>query len=405
MRAWAVIGANYGDEGKGRVVDWLAARCQAPAIVVRSNGGAQAGHTVKVGALRHVFHHFGSGTFRNAATHLSRYMVSHPILWGEERAKLASIGLRPRITADGRGFVTTPWDMMVNQAAEMARGTGRHGSCGMGFGETVGRAEETGFRLTVADLFETGLDTKLRAIRDEWLPWRAAALGLDVSAAALAHAGDAAVLNRFARECRKFAAGMVPQSDATLGSAGASLIFEGAQGLLLDQQGAGFPHVTRSNTGMTNVTAIAAEAGLRDVRPVYVTRAYLTRHGRGPMLDERSIDEWYAVDDPTNRPNPWQETLRYGLLDPKLLGARIAADFRSAPLAREPSIAVTCLDQARHLQALLDGDALQTCSAAALANAIETGTGLSVAATFNTPANDPLPLATSGCSMSGRSSQ
>ena len=392
MRVWAVIGANYGDEGKGRVVDWLAARCHAPAIVVRSNGGAQAGHTVQVGGMRHAFHHFGSGTFRHAATHLSQYMVSHPILWADERARLGHLGLRPRVTADERGLVTTPWDMMVNQAIELARGTGRHGSCGLGFGETIGRAVETGFRLTVADLLTSGLGVKLRAIQGEWLPWRAAGLGLDAKAPPLAHAGDAAVLDRFVRECQTFAADVLPLSDATLGSAGASLIFEGAQGLLLDQQNAGFPHVTRSHTGMTNVTAIAAEARLREIQPVYVTRAYLTRHGRGPMVDERSIDEWYAVDDPTNRPNPWQESLRFGLLDPRPLGARIAGDLESATLTREPSIAVTCLDQARHHQAWLDGDALESGPAAALAAAMEARTGLPVAATFSSPANDPLPL-------------
>ena len=90
MRALAVIGANYGDEGKGRLVDWLVARHGTDSVVVRSNGGAQAGHTVGLaeGQPRHVFHHLGSGTLRGAATHMSRFMVSHPIVFADEYAVL-----------------------------------------------------------------------------------------------------------------------------------------------------------------------------------------------------------------------------------------------------------------------------------------------------------------------------
>ena len=77
MRALVVIGANYGDEGKGRLVDWLVARHGTDSVVVRSTGGAQAGHTVALadGQPRHVVHHLGSGTLRGAATHMSRFIA------------------------------------------------------------------------------------------------------------------------------------------------------------------------------------------------------------------------------------------------------------------------------------------------------------------------------------------
>jgi adenylosuccinate synthase len=140
-QAYGVIGACYGDEGKGRTVDAIAHRLGAGTVVVRSNGGAQAGHTVVApSGARHVFHQIGSGAFAGAATHFSRFMVSHPMMLAEEVRAVAALGGETVITADPRGFVTTPWDMMVNQAVEMARGGGRHGSCGLGFGETHIRA-------------------------------------------------------------------------------------------------------------------------------------------------------------------------------------------------------------------------------------------------------------------------
>lgn len=391
MIAQAVIGASYGDEGKGRVVDWLSAPHGARALVVRSNGGAQAAHTVVRGDKRHVFHHVGSGTMSGARTHLSRFMVSHPILLEDELAALKALSFTPAITADPRGLVSTPWDMMVNQALELARakahGDKRHGSCGLGFGETVGRNEETPFALTVADLHTPDLRAQLIAIRDAWLPERCDAVGLAPDFGPLAYARSEALLQTFLDQCAAFAAAVPLRDDASLGIE-AALIFEGAQGLLLDQNGADFPYVTRSNTGMTNIAAIAAEAGIAEVAPVYVTRTYLTRHGRGPMTDERDIAPWFAVDDPTNRPNPWQESLRFGLNDPAELGSRIRADCAAAgPVAARPSLAITCFDQATGALAWIERGRVVTGDAGEFVAALSAASGMPARARFSSPDN------------------
>ena len=365
-QATAVIGANYGDEGKGRTVDALV-RATPGALVVRANGGAQAGHTVVAPDGRtHVFHHLASGALAGAGTHLSRHMVSHPMLLAAEVRKVRALGGVTAVGADPRGFVTTPWDMMVNQAVEAARGGARHGSCGLGFGETVGRCETTAHALTVADLHTRGLRDRLAAIRDDWFPARLAALDITGSPY-LAHAD--AVLDRFLADCTTFTALAHPRDDGSLADAPA-LVFEAAQGLLLDQHAPGFPHVTRSTTGIANIAAIAAEAGIARIDAHYVTRCYLTRHGRGPMTDERDIAALFDVLDPTNRPNPWQESLRFGLLDLARLAAAVAGD--TAPgieLVRRA--AVTCLDQARGGRvAYLDNGALRTCPAPAFAELV-----------------------------------
>ena len=337
--AHAVIGAGYGDEGKGRTVDMLARRPGPRPIVVRSNGGAQAGHTVVAGDRRHVFHHLGSGALAGASTHLSRFMVSNPLMLANELAAVRALGGETAVTADGRGFVTTPWDMMVNQALEAARGDGRHGSCGLGVGETVGRCGDTAYSLTVADLRRPDLRDRVAAIRDEWLPARLAAQGVTASPF-LAQAD--AVLDRFLADCVTFTGLTQARDDETLGED--AIVFEAAQGLMLDQRHRDFPFVTRSNTGIANIAAIAREAGIAHIDAHYVTRCYLTRHGRGPMTDERDISAWFTVDDPTNRPNLWQETLRFGLLDLDVLAATVADD-RADGIEVIRHAVVTCLDQ------------------------------------------------------------
>lgn len=390
VRASAVIGASYGDEGKGRTVDALVRAGGGPGtLVVRSNGGAQAGHTVVDAAgARHVFHHVGSGALGGAATHLSRHMVSHPIVFAAERARLAGLGACVAVAADGRGPVTTPWDMMVNQAAELARDRARHGSCGLGFGETVGRCENPAYALTVADLARPTLPARLRAIRDVWLPARVAELGLDPTTGPLAFAREDGVMDRFVDGCAAFARVVTLCPDADIGEAD-QVVFQGAQGLLLDQRAPGFPFLTRSNTGLANMAAIAAEAGLAGVDALYVTRPYLTRHGRGPMADERPIDRWFAVDDPTNQPNPWQETLRLGLLDPVALGGRLAHDLTSATdaVAVTASVAVTCLDQIPGRAAWLKDGQVREGSSDELVAAVAEATNLPITARFASPEN------------------
>ena len=384
----AVIGAGYGDEGKGRTVDWLAGRLGPTTVVVRSNGGAQAGHTVAVrDGARHIFHHVGSGAFRGAATHLSQFMVSLPMMLRPEMDRIACLGGCTRISADPRGLVTTPWDMMVNQALEIARADVRHGSCGLGFGETVARNEETEFSLCVGILGSPRLEQRLRAIRDEWLPWRLKQLQIDPSVPGpLEQRLAQGLWANFLGDCEAFVARVGLRHDASLGADG-PVIFEAAQGLRLDQHHCDFPFLTRSNTGIRNMGTIAREAEISSVAPVYVSRCYLTRHGRGPMSDERDISARYSVDDPTNCPNPWQETLRFGLLDPAALAADISADLPLAgtDIRLAPSIAVTCLDQIVEGKAeWLEGGRVTEGSREALVEAIRHATGLDVV-TFLAP--------------------
>ena len=104
MQVKAVIGAAFGDEGKGSCTAFLS---NPSTLVVRYNGGAQAGHTVIHNGARHVFHHFGSGSFKGAATYLSRHFLVNPLLWQNELTELLELGIDPVLyinsSALGRG--------------------------------------------------------------------------------------------------------------------------------------------------------------------------------------------------------------------------------------------------------------------------------------------------------------
>jgi oligopeptide transport system substrate-binding protein len=125
-----------------------------------------------------VFSHFGSGLLAGADTYLSRHFAVNPALFFKERNLLATALGKHTLYVDHRAPVTTFFDMLLNQAVEAHRGQARHGSCGMGFGETIGR-HESAYALSVGDLLDKdGLYEKLVRIRDEYVPARRKALGL-----------------------------------------------------------------------------------------------------------------------------------------------------------------------------------------------------------------------------------
>jgi len=345
----AVIGSQYGDEGKGLMVDYLAAQ-DSSYIVVRTNGGAQAGHTVQTpDGRRHVFHHVGSGTFAGAKTHLSRFMIVNPITFNQEMRDLAALGEAPVVSVDPSAYVSTPFDMLINQMVETHRGDARHGSCGLGIGETIERSEK-GFELCVEDLadLKTG---DLITLRKEWAEERCNQLGIMSDTTKikeyLEYFNDARVIEAYLQDINVFLSNVTIKSDHDLNTG--KIIFEAAQGLLLDQTIGEFPYVTRSNTGLKNIAELVELIDIRHQLDVfYMTRAYQTRHGAGPMPYEADIQEFFDVNDPTNVPNDWQGALRYGYLGHDQYVDAIEKDLDSIdPMDIEVKSVVTCVDQVR----------------------------------------------------------
>lgn len=329
-----VIGANYGDEGKGLMVDYLV-RTNDASIVVRHNGGAQAGHTVVLpDGRRHVCQHFGAGTLAGAATYLSEHFVSNPILFVQELAKLQALGCAPKVHVHAYSVVTTPWDMMLNQAIEKYRvrttGAG-HGSVGVGINETIRRSEYDRHTLYVGDFVNStsaSILDKFRSIINRWVPFRLQEVGVPLESTEAVAIEELCmnenVMFAFFSDCRKFLDNVqIVYSDKEVLS-GQTVVFEGAQGLALDQNNKeNFPHVTRSNTGVANALRICASAGLDQPRVTYVTRTYLTRHGAGPLPGETI---GLSVVDLTNVDHEWQGKLRFAPLDKRAMCRRILLD-------------------------------------------------------------------------------
>lgn len=314
MRARIVIGANFGDEGKGLVTDWLCS--QGAGMVVRFSGGANAGHTVYTPeGERHVFHHFGSGSLLEVPTFLSQFFVCNPILFFKERNELIRLGFHPVVYAHPDCLITTFADMMINQFKEEQRGAKRHGSCGVGVHETINRSQVKELKLTMGDLWNGGqrLEAQLSEICGKYAKFRTGA----------AIEADEAI-GVFIEGCQQFANCVNPLGIGQCQDP----VFEGSQGLLLDQNNKEyFPHVTHAHTGMANVELLCVQAGITDKEIYYVSRTYLTRHGAGRLPRE---DPAMHFEDDTNQPNRFQGKLRFAPLD-KNLKARCTEDAGNNP--------------------------------------------------------------------------
>lgn len=329
-----VIDANWGDAGKGLIADYLASKADKP-LVIRFNGGAQAGHTVVTPeGKRHVFSHFGSGTLAHAPSHLDYKFIINPIMFMREYKALTDLGLKPNISADYLCHVTTPYDMMLNQAVENHRGKMRHGSCGVGIFETILRSD-SGYSLTYSSLQRNPRDitSRLEDIRTRWVPRRCAELGIDIKSLKYLH--DLGMMRRFLDDWHQMLEICVPGALYTTQVAdphATDWIFEGAQGLMLDQDRKDmFPHVTPSKTGFSWLTRRGLASGEVDV--YYVTRTYTTRHGAGPLPCELPKGEYpYPGVEPckTNKDNEFQGSLRYGLIDFDILVGAIKEDLAVA---------------------------------------------------------------------------
>ena len=338
-----VIGLNYGDEGKGLTTDYLADKLTLPAVV-RFNGGAQAGHTVvRPDSLRHVFQHFGAGTMAGAPTILSRFFVVNPALFFKEAYDINDKGIKiTDVYIDPRCEISTPYDVFINQRLERKRHHGRHGSCGIGFGETLERVSR-GISLQVKDIGTKYFDDTIERIRYEYLKMRMdeEEIVLDEEEEEFILADSIAM--SFKRDSKDLHRLTHIVNDIDAINKFPNLIFEGAQGLSLDQNSPDFPHVTRSNTGLTNVKVLLDE--IEDYKLIvnYITRAFLTRHGAGPFENQVPI-KTKKFADPTNKYNKFQGYMKFAPLDYERIKTNLEKDLAQIDSIDDINLMVTWCD-------------------------------------------------------------
>jgi len=314
-QAYAVIGSNYGDESKGHITDYICSK-HSPDFVIRFNGGSQAGHSVVTPkGERNVFHHHASGGFLNIPTYLSEHFICNPILFFNE-LQLSPTHVHPSST------VTTPLDMLINQAIA------KLDTCGVGIFETVLRSRDPKYCIKVKTIRDKSVYDR---ILKEYIPKRLLNLNL------FNLEFEAKWREIYFSYVEKFLDKIIISEKPK----GTNFVFEGAQGLMLDQNYPGFPYLTPSNTGIKNVLELCNEWDIKELNPIYVSRSYLTRHGAGPLVNEQPLPNW--VKDETNFENKFQGKLRYAPLNIKELEQRIIKDHNNSTSSYK--IAITCLDQ------------------------------------------------------------
>jgi adenylosuccinate synthase len=325
MPAHIVVGLGYGDEGKGLVTDHLV-RSTGASGVIRFNGGAQAAHNVVAGDKHHTFNQFSSGTLAGAMTYLSKYMLVNPHVLFDEWERLRKIGIWPegKIAVQKGALVTTPFHIAANRIREIDRAGGRHGSCGLGIGETVMMAKKhPDIALRVEDLQDPQITAlKLMAIHSVY---RVELDRLIVSNGLRANHVAEPIENwsgssRETLKIYEIFAKVVPLFERFNFDPDEHIVFEGAQGVLLDQFYGFHPHTTWSDTTTTNAERLLNEMGLKgykgEVKKIGVMRSYMTRHGRGPFVTEdSSLREDPRFAEAHNGQGEWQGSWRVGWTD------------------------------------------------------------------------------------------
>jgi adenylosuccinate synthase len=281
MPSIVIIGAQWGDEGKGKIVDALAGRAD---VVVRFQGGDNAGHTVYTGDRKYVFHILPSGILRPGVQCLigGGVVVNLKKLLEELAAiQLPASAWRRRLRISGEAHLILPCHVALDQASEAQRGKGKIGTTLRGIGPAYAdRAARNGVRL--ADTLDpAGFRLRLRAC-------------LEAKRGCLPAAQARAVcdVERTAREILALArpfAGLIADTGLLLAEArrrNKRILFEGAQGTMLDVGAGTYPYVTSSHTVAGGV-CVGAGVGPHAIdRIMGVAKAYTTRVGEGPFPSE-----------------------------------------------------------------------------------------------------------------------
>lgn len=331
MHIDAVIGANYGDEGKGLVTEFRCRNNSNP-IVILSNGGCQRGHTVNnvEKGIRHVFHHFGSGTLLGVPSLYAKTFLLNPIKYVEERKELVDAGIDPIAYRAPGCILQLPVDMFVNQQLEKHRSksNSKHGSCGWGIWETQVRNKNRDNPLTFCEFESFSFEKKMQVFREETEAHVFDRLlneniGPDVEILEILMSD--AFIKHFIADFETMAKQVKCLENDNLLDNGygydvKSFVVENAQGLLLDKRyapkdknGSTDIHTTPSKCGLEGVLdALGDDVDLDDVSTFYVSRTYLTRHGDGPFPEEDADMKLDASEDATNMPNEYQGCIRCG---------------------------------------------------------------------------------------------
>jgi adenylosuccinate synthase len=274
-----LVGAQWGDEGKGKIIDVLTAKAD---MVVRTQGGNNAGHTVFIGRRKYVLHLIPSGILRvRKRCVIGNGVVVDPVSLVGEIAELKRLGVRVKnLFVSESAHLVLPYHRELDEQREILKGTNKIGTTKRGIGPAYGdKAARTGLRmidLINADRFEALLRCKIQENNEILKALGAKPLSFARVHAAYRVAGD---------QLKPFVTNTVVLLHEAM-RRGQSILFEGAQGTFLDIDHGTYPFVTSSNTTAGGACTGSGVAPHRMDCVVGVMKAYTTRVGEGPLPTE-----------------------------------------------------------------------------------------------------------------------
>jgi adenylosuccinate synthase len=280
LKNLALVGLQWGDEGKGKLVDWISARFD---LAVRYQGGPNAGHTVWVDGVKWVFHQTPAGVLNpNIHVAIAAGCVLHPQTLFEEWEKLDAAGVdyQSRTTIDPRTHIILPHHRLLDKLRDEARGKAKIGTTARGIGPCY-EEKFARYGIRVGDLFSSALPDRLDVLLDYVNPiiekiYDHEGFKKDDILSNLASVRDR--MGPFVGDVSKKVCAYLEQ--------GKKVLFEGAQGVLLDIDHGSYPYVTSSNPGTTSIpTGVGISPKVVD-KVIGLTKAYATRVGAGPFPTE-----------------------------------------------------------------------------------------------------------------------
>lgn len=307
-----VAGLAFGDESKGATVDALCRHFPAD-LIVRYNGGCQCAHSVVTPeGSHHVFSQFGAGMLAGpkVRAYLSKYVLVEPLAMMREADALSKLtpNVWERTSVSVNAPIVTPLHRQLNRLREEARGVNRHGSCGRGIGVTRELHLRYGGDVLLAGDF---LNRKIVAEKLNFL-WDVMKEELFALLKAQQGRGEVAGYTSPDDVMRSYEERWWPARIVDYFEPAESMIFEGAQGVMLDETFGSQPHVTWTNTTFANADALLDAAGVTDRMRIGCLRSYYTRHGAGPLPTE---DAALSLPEPHNGNDGFQGKFRLGQFD------------------------------------------------------------------------------------------
>jgi adenylosuccinate synthase len=279
-----VIGAQWGDEGKGRIVDLISEKVD---IIVRYQGGNNAGHTIVIGDEKVILHHLPSGILRqDKLSVIGNGVVVDPKVLLQEINELNSAGYNAdenNLKISDRAHVIMPYHREIDLARESMNGKARIGTTGRGIGPVYeDKAARRGIKF--ADLIDPdSLSARLKEVFEERNAYLTKVLGGNPL-------NFEEILEEYAeygRELKRFSCDVSTLLNESI-SKGQNILFEGAQGALLDIDFGTYPYVTSSSAGSGGASTGSGVGPTKIDTVLGIAKAYTTRVGEGPFPTEIS---------------------------------------------------------------------------------------------------------------------